>query len=424
MEKICKLKNGATLLYSDRTDDLSSVAISFNVGSVSDPSGKTGIAHCVEHMMFKGCNGKTAAEFSKLSDSLGLVSNAFTTYNQTCYHGSFHYDDTKVVLELLCEMITSPNFDEKELELEKGVIHQEIIMYEDDSQARAGQAGDKEFFKAVEYARPVIGSWEDVSKLTHEDLLEFKNKHYCGMNCIIAYSGKASLQTVKTLFETELKIDSGSVSPVLGTAVHLGNQIKTVADDKAGQNTVMIFGAGFANTAKEGPACNLAYNTLCGGFSTRLVKRIREELGLCYYIGVQSNNIYKDINYPCIICFTDADPVMVSEEIKKVIIEAIKNGFTKEEIITSKKATEMCLLRVSCDQIDYALRMVDVYLACGKLPQDYFKHRANALKNASYKSVNDAIDGLFGETLTVLVQKGKKKGFFKKLLDKLRGKNG
>ena len=85
MEKITKLKNGATLLYSSRDDDLASFAISFNVGSVSDPSDKTGIAHCIEHMMFKGCNGKSAAEFSKLTDSLGLSSNAFTTYNQTCY---------------------------------------------------------------------------------------------------------------------------------------------------------------------------------------------------------------------------------------------------------------------------------------------------------------------------------------------------
>jgi len=203
MEKIVKLKNGATLLYSEKADDLSSVAISFNVGSVSDPSGKTGIAHCVEHMMFKGCNGKTAAEFSKLVDSLGVENNAFTTFNQTCYYGSFHYDNTESVLKLFCEMINSPNFNEKELELEKGVIHQEIIMYENNPQVRAREAGKREFFKAVEYSRPIIGSWEDVSKLAPTDLFEFKNKFYCAANCVIAYSGKAPLDYVKNLLEVE-----------------------------------------------------------------------------------------------------------------------------------------------------------------------------------------------------------------------------
>lgn len=421
MEKIVKLKNGATLLYSEKTDDLSSVAISFNVGSVSDPSDKTGIAHCVEHMMFKGCNGKTAAEFSKLVDSLGLEGNAFTTLDQTCYYGSFHYGDTDAVLKLFCEMINSPNFDEKELELEKGVIHQEIIMYENDPQARSREAGKREFFQAIEYSRPIIGSWEDVSKLTPADLFEFKNKFYCATNCVIAYSGKAPLDYVKSLFETELKIETGSTFPILGTAVHLGNQTKLIKDDKTEQNTILIYGAGFENKAKESPACNLVFSALSGGFSTRLVKRIREELGLCYYIGVGQICLYKGLTYPVIRCMTDADPVMVSEEIKKVLIEAIKDGFSKEEIVTAKKATEMELLRTSNDQLDYALTLIDTYLVNGKLPQDYFKHRANALKNASYKSVNDAVDGLFSETLTVLVQKEKKLGFFGKLLAKLKG---
>lgn len=419
MEKICKLKNGATLLYSSRDDDLSSVAISFNVGSVSDPADKTGIAHCVEHMMFKGCNGKSAAEFSKQVDSLGVESNAFTTLNQTCYHGAFHYDDTELVLKLFCEMINNPNFDEKELELEKGVIHQEIVMYENDPQARAREAGKREFFKAIEYSRPIIGSWDDVSKLTPTDLFKFKNKFYCAANCIIAYSGKAPLDYVKNLFETELKIETGSTFPILGTAVHLGNQAKLIKDDKTEQNTILIYGAGFENNTKEAPACNLVFNALCGGFSTRLIKRIREELGLCYHIGIGLMCIYKGLTYPVIRCMTDADPAMVSEEIKKVLIEAIKGGFSKEEIITAKKATEMELLSASNNQLDYALTLIDVYLDCGKLPQDYFKHRANALKNASYKSVNDAVDVLFGETLSVIVQKSEKKSWFAKILNKL-----
>ena len=110
---------------------------------------------------------------------------------------------------------------------------------------------------------------------------------------------------------------------------------------------------------------------------------------------------------------------MVAEEIKKILVEAIKDGFTKEEIITSKKATERLLLETSCEQLDYANLLVDTYLYYRKLPQEYFKHRANALKNASYKSVNDAVDRLFGETLSVIVQKPEKKSWFTKLLSKL-----
>ena len=419
MEKITKLKNGATLLYSSRDDDLASFAISFNAGSVSDPSDKTGLAHCVEHMMFKGCNGKSAAEFSKLTDSLGLSSNAFTTYNQTCYYGQFLYEDTEVVLKLFCEMINSPNFDEKELELEKGVIHQEIIMGENDPQNRGMDLILHEFYQTNEYARPVIGSWEDVSKLTTSDLFDFKNTHYCGANCIIAYSGKASLEEVKALLEKELLIKQGTVTPILGTSVRLGNQTKILVDAKTDQNMICVFGSGVDTASKDGPACNLLFNCLAGGFSSRLTKRIREELGLCYYIGIQSSNPDHGFNYPYISCLTDSDPVMVAEEIKKILVEAIKDGFTEEEIITSKKATERLLLETSCEQLDYANLLVDTYLYYRKLPQEYFKHRANALKNASYKSVNDAVDRLFGETLSVIVQKPEKKSWFTKILNKL-----
>lgn len=421
MQKFTKLKNGATLLYSSRDDDLASFAISFNVGSASDPSDKTGLAHCVEHMMFKGCNGKTAAEFSKLPDSLGLSSNAFTTYNQTCYHGQFLYEDTEAVLKLFCEMINSPNFDEKEFELEKGVIHQEIIMSENDPQDRGMNLAKKEFYHAAEYARPIIGYWDNVSKLTPADLSNFKITHYCGANCVIAYSGKAPLEEVKNLIEKELQINTGSVSPILGTSVHLGNQVKIIKDEKTDQNMIYIYGAGFNNASKDGPACNLLFNCLCGGFSSRLIKRIREELGLCYYIGINFSNPDHDFNYPYIFCVTDADPVVVSNEIKAVIIEAIKDGFSKEEVKTSKKTTEMLMLEASCDQLDYANRLVDTYLSCRKLPKEYLKYRANALKNASYKSVNDAVDGLFGETLTVIVKKAEKKGFFARLAEILKG---
>lgn len=419
MEKFTKLKNGATLLYSSRDDDLASFAISFNVGSASDPSDKTGIAHCVEHMMFKGCNGKTAAEFSKQVDSLGIYSNAFTTYNQTCYHGQFLGEDTETVLKLFCEMISNPNFDEKELELEKGVIHQEIIMDENTPQQRGMNLAKCEFYQTKEYARPVIGTWENVSKLTPSDLFDFKNKHYCGANCIIAYSGKASFEDVKALLEKELLIEQGLVTPTLETSVRLGKQTKILVDAKTDQNFVYVFGAGFDNASKDGPAYNLSFNCLSGGFSTRLVKRIREELGLCYYIGIQFTNPYHDFNYPFISCTTDADPAMVLGEIKKALLEASKDGFSKDEIKTSKKTTEMMLLEASCDQLDYSLRMIDTYLSCKKLPQEYFKRRANALKNASYKSVNDAVDRLFGETLSVIVQKPEKKSWFTKILNKL-----
>jgi len=83
--------------------------------------------------------------------------------------------------------------------------------------------------------------------------------------------------------------------------VHLGNQSKLIKDNKTEQNTILIYGAGFENNAKEAPACNLVFNALCSGFSTRLIKRIREELGLCYHIGIGQTCIYKGMTYPCIL---------------------------------------------------------------------------------------------------------------------------
>ena len=76
-------------------------------------------------------------------------------------------------------------------------------MSENDPQNRGMNLIMREFYQVNEYARPVLGSWEDVSKLTPSDLFDFKNTHYCGANCIIAYSGKASLEEVKALLEKD-----------------------------------------------------------------------------------------------------------------------------------------------------------------------------------------------------------------------------
>ena len=427
VDKVCKLSSGATFLYNQQEDDLASFAILFDVGSIDEQENeKKGIAHCLEHMMFKGTKTKTSAEFLDLMDKLGVESNAFTSFDVTCYHGTFHNDDTNDVIKLFGEMITEPRFDSKDLELEKGVIHQEIIMGENDPQSRAQQYGLENIFKDTPFARPVIGYWKDVNSITPDDLRTFMYNHYTPSNCIIAYSGKTSFNDVRKIVEDFTKKLSNNTVRFerKDVKVNLGAETVIIEDKETKQNTIMIGGALYNSNTVDGVACILAKAVLSGGLASRLVKRIREELGLCYYIGITNVPSMKDFVCPLIVCITDKDTKMVEMEIKKVIAKAIKEGFEDEEIKTVKKHGELVCIKSNIDRDDYAVTMCTNYQGTGKLPSQLLKTKVSRFKKASKKSVNEAVDKLFCETISVHVVKPIKKQnafkrFFKLVFDRL-----
>lgn len=427
VDKVCKLSSGATFLYNQQEDDLASFAILFDVGSIDEQENeKKGIAHCLEHMMFKGTKTKTSAEFLDLMDKLGVESNAFTSFDTTCYHGSFHNDDTKDVIKLFGEMITEPRFEDKDLNLEKEVIHQELIMYDNDPQSRAHQYGISNLFKGTPFARPVGGSWNTVKDITSDDLRSFMFNHYTPANCIIAYSGKTSFNDVRNIVEDfTKKLSNNTVTFERKEAkTNLGVDNVVIEDKGTKQSVIMIGGASYDSNTINGTACILAKAVLAGGLSSRLVKRIREELGLCYYIGISNVPSVKDTVTPMIVCYTDKDTKVVEAEIKKVLAEAIKNGFDDEEIKAVKKHGELVCIKSSIDRDGYAVRMCTNYQGTGKLPSQLLKTKVSRFKKASKKSVNEAVDKLFCETITVHVVKPAKKQcaikrFFKTIINRL-----
>ena len=427
IDKVCKLSSGATFLYNQQEDDLSSFAVLFDVGSIDELANeKKGIAHCLEHMMFKGTKTKTAAEFLNLMDKLGVESNAFTCFDATCYHGTFHNDDTKEVINLFGEMLTEPRFDEKDLALEKGVIHQEIIMFENSPQERAQQHGVSVLFKDTPFARPVIGYWKDVNAITSDDLRSFMHNHYTPANCIIAYSGKTPFNEVRNIVEEFTKKFSNNnvVYERASVQLNLGADTVVIEDKETKQNTIMIGGSSYTSNSIGGVASILAKAVLAGGLASRLVKRIREELGLCYYIGIANVPSIKDIVTPLVVCITDKDTKMVEAEIKKVIAEAIKNGFEDEEIKAVKKHGELCCIQSNINRDDYAVRMCTNYQGTGKLPSQLLKTKVSRFKKASKKSIEEAVDKMFCETTSIHVIKPVEKEcavkrFFKTIFNRL-----
>ncbi|MBT8357405.1 MAG: insulinase family protein, partial [Deltaproteobacteria bacterium] len=126
------LKNGVRILTKKMPHARSvSMGVWVNVGARDESAKENGLSHLIEHMIFKGTKKRTAFQIAKQFDALGCNTNAFTGYENTCYHARVMDSHLKTVVDILSDIFLNSVFDEKELEKERAVIFQEIGMVED-----------------------------------------------------------------------------------------------------------------------------------------------------------------------------------------------------------------------------------------------------------------------------------------------------
>ncbi|MBL4615272.1 MAG: insulinase family protein [Magnetovibrio sp.] len=173
----------------------------YKSGSADDPAGKSGIAHLLEHLMFKGTPKHPNGEFSKTLARHGGQENAFTSYDNTGYFQTVASDRLEMVMELEADRMTNLVLRADDVETERAVVLEERNQrIEGKPGARLReQANQKLFPKGHPYARPIIGWRAELSALTREDALAFYKAHYAPDNAILVVAGDVTLDEVKRL---------------------------------------------------------------------------------------------------------------------------------------------------------------------------------------------------------------------------------
>jgi zinc protease len=176
----------------------------YKAGSADEPEGKSGIAHLLEHLMFKGTPKHPNGEFSKTLARHGGQENAFTSFDYTGYHQTVASDRLEMVMELEADRMTNLVLKPEDVTTERAVVLEERNQrIESKPSARLReQANQKLYPKGHPYGRPIIGWRAELEALTREDALAFYKDHYAPDNAILVVAGDVNMDDVKRLAET------------------------------------------------------------------------------------------------------------------------------------------------------------------------------------------------------------------------------
>ncbi|HXG98869.1 MAG TPA: pitrilysin family protein [Sphingomicrobium sp.] len=259
-----------------------SIGLYAAVGSRSEPDGKGGLAHLLEHMVFKGARGRTARGIAEAIEDVGGFLNAWTARDQTVFHARTLAPDVGLALELIADLVRAPTLDEAELEREKLVILSELGECLDAPDDLIHDHLFEAAFGTQPLARPVLGREPGIRAITKLDCLDWMERQYRPGRLVIAAAGKIDPGHVLLLAEA-LFGDLEHKAPPPITPAHFEGGMR--ADRRSSEQTHLAFAfPGLAAGAPTAPALILFAQAVGGGMSSRLFQELREDRGLAYSI--------------------------------------------------------------------------------------------------------------------------------------------
>ncbi len=307
-------------------------------GSRYESKDINGISHFLEHMCFKGTVKRpNALAITTEFESMGVQYNAFTSGTYTGYYAKASKDKGNAILEMVSDLYLNATLPEEEMEKEKGVVIEEINMNQDKPQHIVGDAFDELLYGDHPAGRTILGSKETVKNLTKEALVKYRKAHYVPAKTIVAIAGnineQETIRHVSELFGNLPKASEIEMEKVIEDQKEPAVKIY----DKQTDQTHFILGfRAFDRYDKRKRALGMLATILGQGMSSRLFHRIREELGLCYYIGSSTS-----LDHDCGIFLMRAgvahDKIEDTiREIMAIVRDIVENGITDQELQKAK----------------------------------------------------------------------------------------
>ncbi len=363
MFKYNYLKSGCRLLTIPRKDTRSThIAIFVRVGSKDEEEGEFGMAHFLEHMLFKG-NKKlqTQLKITKNLDRIGSDYNAFTTKNTTCYHISVASKYSTKAFNILSNMVLHSTLENKKMRKEQRVVVEEFNKMIDNVTRYTIENAFQLIFKDTTLGRPTIGYVDSIMGLTHSSLNKFYRKFYKKDNMLIVVAGKISSDLKSKIYGTYGRLTRESIktirkAPDYVKGVHfpidyglpreltikLYNCRKgcnTICLDKRGEvkqsNIIIAYKIG-GLYEDDNHVLEVVKQYLGGGMSSNLFQKIRTRLGLAYTITCEME-LYEEGGVFMIYAGTDG--VNAKKVVNKILEEI--NRLTKT--LVEPKEIKACL---------------------------------------------------------------------------------
>lgn len=314
-----------------------SVGIWIGTGSRNEDASNNGISHFIEHMMFKGTENRSAKEIAGCIDNIGGQLNAFTGKECTCYYTKTLDSHIEIALELLSDMLFKSKFSEKDIDVERKVIIEEIGMYEDSPEELVHDILSETVWSGNSLGYPILGTQDCLKSINKELIKKYMDKNYTTDNCVISVAGNFDddklLELVNKYFG---KWNNSNDEKVKFQKANFVADMKIREKDTEQVHLCLGF-SGLEHGNDELYTLLAMNNVFGGGMSSRLFQKIREEKGLVYSIYSYPSS-YK--NAGLFTIYAGMNPEHINNVIRMIreeIDTMIKKGISVDEMEKSKE---------------------------------------------------------------------------------------
>ncbi len=282
---IIRLKNGLRLIHKEVNSPVSHFGVLVNAGSRDEHPDQMGMAHFVEHTIFKGTKRRNAYHVISRMEAVGGDLNASTSKEVTYFHSSFLSADYARAVELLSDIFFNALFPEKELEREKTVVLEEIKYYKDAPAEQIFDDFEDQIFAGHPLGKNILGTRQSVCKIQRQGILDFIVQNYTLNHVVLASVGNISTRKLVSLCERYFGQKSMQEIPRVRTPFANYTPIHRVVKKKSSQAHVMMGQPTYSLREEKRVPFMLLNNLLGGqGMNTRLNMSVREKRGLAYTI--------------------------------------------------------------------------------------------------------------------------------------------
>jgi predicted Zn-dependent peptidase len=258
------------------------------VGSRDERPSLHGASHFLEHLLFKGTSRRDALEISSQMDAVGGEMNAFTDKEYTCYYARLLAEDLPLAVDVLSDMVLSSLVLAEDVEVERGVILEEIAMHDDDPADAVHDAFAAALFGDSPLGRPVIGTVESIEGLSRSAIAGFYRRRYALPQMVVAAAGGVQhdhlLELVQEAFADRLTGDAAP-APLRGAGRKVPTYSRVSHGARPSEQTNLVLGTtGLPRDDPRRFALSVLSGAVGGGMSSRLFQSVREERGLAYSV--------------------------------------------------------------------------------------------------------------------------------------------
>ena len=270
-----------------------SVGIWLRTGSRREHGAVNGIAHFIEHMVFKGTRRRSAEDIAREVDRFGGMLNAFTDKEMVCFHTRVLDEHFPKAFDVLADIVLEPKFADEDIVREKSVVLEEIGMAQDNPEDLVHELFTQNFWNTHPLGKPILGTPDTVSSFTRSGLQEWFQRYYAPNQIVITAAGQLNHERLVDLvaerFSKLSPVPDGFTDPKPSPAPHITLRSKVELE----QVHICIGVPSFPLTDRRRFSASLLNSVLGGGMSSRLFQNIREQQGLAYSIFSDLNS-YRD----------------------------------------------------------------------------------------------------------------------------------